>query len=160
MIIKKTEGIMEKKFVREKTIKKKYAAIIISTHEDLMHDEDNKAYVVYKLPKKDLSFIACPDKDRAVEFASRIFSALGVNFLDIDLGAMFLDNLNTEYRVCCEKMCVSFGLVGDEAITIKNGKPIKCINIINDGVMNYEQASIKFDDAAVEQILNIDKIKQ
>ena len=69
---------MEKKFVREKTIKKKYAAIIISTHEDLMHDEDNKAYVVYKLPHKDLSFIACPDKDGAVEFAARIFSALGV----------------------------------------------------------------------------------
>lgn len=155
---------MEKKFVREKTIKKKYGAIIISTHEDLMHDEDKKAYVVYKLPHKDLSFIACPDKDSAVEFAARIFSSLGVNFLDIDLGAMFLDNLNTEYRVCCEsrreKKCVSFGVMEEDVTTIKNGKPIKCISIINDGIRNYDEATVKFDDFAVEQILNIDKIKQ
>ena len=69
---------MRKKYVEEVTINKPYGAVIVDGVEELMRDEDFKSIAVYKLPGRDISFIACPDHESGIRFLEGIFK-----FIDI-----------------------------------------------------------------------------
>ena len=148
---------MRKKYVEEVTINKPYGAVIVDGVEELMRDEDFKSIAVYKLPGRDISFIACPDHESGIRFLEGIFKFIDINIMNTDVHRILLSNLNTEYRVCCMNKCVSFGITQEDVPVYKDGKKIKCMRIINSGVKNYEEATISFDEKDIEEILDIIK---